>query len=67
MGAEASLRLVLTASASVVSLTCTNCIEDPLQQFDGLLARLHQQLMLIFATIVLGHPKSAFQRLRGSS
>ena len=52
------------------SLMCTICIEGPPRQFDALLARLHQQSMLIFATIALGHPKSAFepfQRLQGSS
>ena len=52
------------------SLMCTICIESPPRQFDALLARLHQQSMLIFATIALGHPKSAFepfQRLQGSS
>ena len=51
------------------SLMCTICIEGP-RQFDALLARLHQQSMLIFATIALGHPKSAFepfQRLQRSS
>jgi len=36
---------------------CTICIEGPPRQFDALLARLHQQSMLIFATIALGHPK----------
>jgi len=36
--------------ASVVFLMCTIYIEDSLRQFDALLARLHQQSMLIFAT-----------------
>ncbi|EGI63374.1 hypothetical protein G5I_08245 [Acromyrmex echinatior] len=60
-----------------------SCIEEDIREyhwFDSrlkvllgnstLLARLHQQSMLIFATIALGHPKSAFepfQRLQGSS
>jgi len=39
----------------------TICIQDSPQQFDVLLARLHQQSMLIFVTIVLGHPKSALE------
>jgi len=33
----------------------------PPRQFDALLARLHQQSMLIFATIALVHPKSALE------
>jgi len=37
------------------------CIEDLPWQFDTLLARLHQQSMLIFAMIALGHPKSALE------
>jgi len=54
--------------ASVVSLMYTICIEGLPRQFDALLARLHQQSMLIFVTIALGHPKSAlepFQDCRG--
>ena len=56
--------------AFVVSLRCMICIESSPQQFNALLARLHQQSTLIFATIALGHPKStleSFQRLRGFS
>ena len=54
--------------ASVVSLMCTICIEGPPWQFDALLARLYQQSMLIFATIILDHPKSALEPFqRGSS
>jgi len=37
------------------------CIKGPLRQFDALLACLHQQSMLIFATIALDHPKSALE------
>ncbi|KYM77646.1 hypothetical protein ALC53_11988 [Atta colombica] len=51
------------------SYLCTICIEGPPRQFDALFD-LHQKSMLIFATIVLGHPKLAlesFQRLRESS
>jgi len=52
--------------ASLVSLIYTTCIEGLPRQFDALLACLHQQSMLIFATIALDHPKSAlesFQRI----
>jgi len=52
---------------SVVSLMSTICIESLLRQFDALLARLYQQLMLIFATIALGHLKSALSTTAGSS
>jgi len=48
---------------------CTICIESPSRQFDAL-ARLHQQSMLIFATVALSYSKSAlesFQWLRGFS
>ena len=56
-------RLVLRQPqrASVVSLMCTICTKDPPRQFDTMLTRLHQQSMLIFATIALDHPKSAFE------
>jgi len=43
---------------------CMICIEDLPPQFDALLARLHPQLMLIFATIVLDLPKSALGSFR---
>jgi len=67
MGAEQPCRGSLREH---LSLICTICIEGSPQLFDALLARLHQQSMLIFAMIALGHPKLAlkpFQWLQESS
>jgi len=62
-------RLVLIVSESIFnSVWFVSKVLYP-RQFDALLARLHQQ-SIIFATIALGYPKSAFesfQWLRGSS
>jgi len=56
------------ACSEQLALMCMICIEDLPRQFDALLARLHPQLMLIFATIVLDLPKStlgSFDHCRG--
>jgi len=64
-------RIVLTTSENICRIfnKCMICIEGPSQQFDALLARLHQQSMLIFATLALSYPKSALDpfQLRKSS
>jgi len=56
-------RIVLATSENICHIfnKCMICIEDPPQQFDALLVRLHQQSMLIFATLALSYPKSALE------
>jgi len=56
--------------ASVISLMCTICIEDPPREFDCWLVYINNWCKLTDAFRKDCHPKSAlepFQRLRGSS
>ena len=58
MGTEASNSAACPGSLREhLSLICTICIKGSPRQFDALLIRLHQQSMLIFATIALGHQR----------